>query len=195
MLFPKFYSSIILALLVLLSGCGNDSQEDSGFCSDSSARSGYPAGPYGLSEGDTLANLSFKDSGGNDFELGSLYEDGDARLLLISTGAGWCSACIEEQPLLEQWSTEYKDKGLRVVMTVFEDSSSQAADVAYANTWKNEYNLSIPVLADTDAQFGAYYNSDLAPMNMIVEACTMKIMRIIVGADSSAIETIIEAKL
>ena len=195
MLSPKYFRLLSLALLTCVVACGPETEGGEGVCADSADRSGYPQGPYGVNEGDTLANLSFKDSDGNDFALESLYQDGAARLILISTGAGWCSACIEEQPQLEAWAAKYKDQGLRVLMTVFEDSVSNKADVAYANKWKHDYNLTIPVLADGDAQFSSYYNSDLAPMNMIVEACTMKIVRIIVGAKTSDIETIIEAKL
>ena len=195
MLSPKYFRLLFLLISISLFACGSETEGGEGVCTDSADRSGYPEGDYGVKEGDTLANHSFQDSDGNEFALGRLYQDSAARLLLISTGAGWCTACIEEQPQLEAWAAKYKDQGLKVVMTVFEDANTIAADVAYANKWKSENNLTIPVLADGDAQFSSYYDASLAPMNMIVEACTMKIVRIIIGADASAIEAIIEAKL
>ena len=177
-------------------GCGTSGNDTgSGVCGESVDRTGYLEGPFGMQVGDTLANLSFVDSEGNPYALDTVFQDSDARLLLLSTGAGWCTACIEEQPQLQEWATNYASLGLRVIMTVFEDANTAAATVGYAATWKLQNNLTLPVLVDSEAKLSAYYDASQAPMNMIVEACTMKIVKIIVGADRSAIETIIEAKL
>jgi len=191
----KFGRFLVLLLAVGLMACGLDESSSGGVCQDTAARGAYPEGPYGIDAGDFLKDMTFQDSEGPDFTLESLHQDPAARLLLLSTGAGWCTACIEEQPQLEAWAARYKDKGLRVVMTVFEDALSQPATVDYAKKWKASNELTIPVLSDSGAQFSAYYDSSLAPMNMIVEACTMKIVKIVVGANPSAIESIIEAKL
>ncbi|MED5465126.1 MAG: TlpA disulfide reductase family protein [Myxococcota bacterium] len=192
----KFGCFLVLVLGLGLVACGLDeSSGGDGVCQDTELRGAYPEGPYGIDAGDFIKDMTFQDSEGTDFSLSSLHQDASTRLLLLSTGAGWCTACIEEQPQLEAWASRYKEKGLRVVMTVFEDALSQPATVDYAKKWKASNDLTIPVLSDSNAQFSAYYDSSLAPMNMIVEACTMKIVKIVVGANPGAIERIIEAKL
>ena len=176
-----FVACLMVACVVPESGSG-------GVCTEDSSRVGYPQGPYGTRIGDVITDTTFKDSSGEDFPLSTLYQDSGARLLLISTGAGWCTACIEEQPQLEQWAQTYKEQGLRVVMTVFEDALSMPATVETARKWKSDYDLTIPVLADETAFFSSYYDSSLAPMNMIVEACSMTILEIIIGSKPSEIQ-------
>ena len=176
-----FVACLMVACVVPESGLG-------GVCTEDSTRAGYPQGPYGNRIGDVLTDTTFKDSSGEDFPLSALYQDPDARLLLISTGAGWCAACIEEQPQLEQWAQTYQEQGLRVVMTVFEDALSMPATVETASKWKSDYDLTIPVLADETAFFSSYYDSSLAPMNMIVEACSMTILEIIIGSNPSEVQ-------
>ena len=178
----------ILVVAFMMVGCGTSEPESGGVCTDSSPRAGYPEGPYGTRIGDVLVDVTFKDSTDGDVSLSSLHQDGAARLLLISTGAGWCTACIEEQPQLQEWSQLYKDKGLRVIMTLFEDALGAPADGELASKWKSDHELTFPVLVDDTAFFSAYYDSSLAPMNMIVDACTMTIVEIIIGSKPSEIQ-------
>lgn len=192
---PKSGGLLVLMLALGLMACGVDESSGGPVCLESGARGSYPDGPYGTHAGDLLQDMTFQSSEGSTVTLESLHQDPSARLLLLSTGAGWCTACIEEQPQLEAWATRYKEDGLRVVMAVFEDALSRPATVDYAKKWKASNDLTIPVLSDSGAQFSAYYDSSLAPMNMIVEACTMKIVKIVVGANPGAIESIIAAKL
>src|SRR4051812_23157487 len=46
---------------------------------------------------------------------GEVEADQDAKAVLISFFATWCKPCKKEMPLLQQLSTEYKAKGLRVL--------------------------------------------------------------------------------
>ena len=127
--------------------------------------------------------------------LNDIYSDSSNKLLLVSTSAGWCSACIEEQPALEQLHQDYAGEGLVVMVTLFEDLEYQAVDGSYAQAWKDRYNLSFVVVADREFVFKDYYNTDATPMFMTVEIPTMTILRIETGFDSGAVTSIIEAKL
>ena len=149
------FGTLAGALLLILTGCGAEQSAPTGLCAVGEARTGYPSGPFGTRVGALLADHTFADSEGNDFSLSGLHQDGDARVILLSTGAGWCTACIEEQPQLEQWAQTYGEDGLRVVMTVFEDSIATPATVEYARLWKEEHGLTFPVLVDAAGHFGS----------------------------------------
>ena len=165
----------------------------------------YAPGPYGKIQGATLINHCFETSEGNYFSLADIYNDEGAKLLLITTSAGWCSACLEEQPYLQQWFTDHYNDGLRIVVTLFEDENLVPADSGYASDWKSRFSLTFPVVADPavafDAlendrtQMGWYYNTKLAPMQMLVNAKTMQILSLDVGATTDTLYEKIQGNL
>lgn len=160
-----------------------------------SDRSTYPAGPYGVAQGDVIDALSFTTPTGEAWGLADVFADTDASLLLLSTAAGWCTACIEEQGALEELAGTHGPAGLRVVVAVFEDRDYLPATPALAGEWQQDHGLTFPVVADPDFVLADYYDTALTPMNMIVDVNTMTILRISTGWDPSAITAIIEARL
>lgn len=182
-------------VLPLSSGCADD---ESGACREISAvpRAAYPAGPFGTSAGDTLANLSFADPNGTaTVDLQSLRAAGDKRLLLLVTSAGWCSACIEEQPELNRLYETYKDCGLEVMLSVFEDQDTNPATPALAAQWKSTYGNAFRVVADAPFVLKDYYDESYTPMVMFVDLETMKILSIATGQVDQATEGFILQKL
>jgi len=167
--------------------------------------SDYAAGPYGLIQGSTLINHCFETSEGEYLSLDDIYSDEGASLLLITTSAGWCSACIEEQPYLQQWYTDHYNDGLRIVVTLFEDENLVAATSGYASDWKSRFSLTFPVVADPAVAFAAlendrtqmgwYYNTKLAPMQMLVNTKTMQILSLDVGATTDTLYEKIQGNL
>lgn len=186
------WSRPVVALLALFAVVGCAGPAGSGAASD---RSSYPAGPYGVAQGDVIEPLSFSTPEGEPWGLGDVFADVDASLLLLSTAAGWCTACIEEQGALEELAATHGPAGLRVMVAVFEDRDYQAATPALAGAWAEEHGLTFPVVADPDFLLADYYDTALTPMNMIVDVNTMTILRISTGWDPSAITAIIEARL
>ena len=165
----------------------------------------YATGPYGAVQGSTLINHCFETSEGDYFSLADIFNDENASLLLITTSAGWCSACIEEQPYLQQWHTDHYDDGFRVLVTLFEDENLVPATSGYASDWKSRFSLTFPVVADPavafDAlesdrtQMGWYYNTSLAPMQMLVNTKTMQILSLDVGATTDTLYQKIQGNL
>lgn len=165
----------------------------------------YAPGPYGKIQGATLINHCFETSEGVYFPLADIYNDAGAKLLLITTSAGWCSACIEEQPYLEQWYKDHREDGLRIVVTLFEDENLVPANSGYASDWKSRFNLTFPVVADPQVTFDAlendrtqmgwYYNTSMAPMQMLVNAKTMQILSVDVGATTDTLYAKIQGNL
>jgi thiol-disulfide isomerase/thioredoxin len=184
----------IAALLSLLmsTGCGDEPVGEAACEVD---RSAYPAGPYGLSEGEIIADLVMTNLDESDYFLSALHAESSNRLLLVSTSAGWCTACIDEQPTLAQLHEDYTDDGLVVIVAYFENSEFQPATIETAGRWKEQFNLPFDVLSDPEFVFAPYYDSRLTPMNMLVDLECMEIIRITTGNDPSAIIAIIEAKL
>jgi thiol-disulfide isomerase/thioredoxin len=179
----------LLAACACLDGIGGDGDGDDG------PREGYPAGPYGVSEGDVIDELAFVAPDGASFTLREVYADGANELMLISTAAFWCAACAEEQPDLQELHQTYGADGLFAMVSVFEDEQTEPADAADAARWQSLHQVDFQVVADPGFVLDAYYDSSLTPMNMLVEVETMTIFRINTGWDPSAIRALVEAKL
>ena len=190
---------LAIAVGAMLMACGGEDGGDNGgdvcLTEASGDRSTYPVAPYGTSECAVIDNHSFTTADGSTLSLGDIYADADAKVLLLTTSAGWCPACIEEQPTLEAWHNTYGSQGLRVVGTLFADENDSPVGAEYAANWINNYSLTFPVVADTEQVLSAYYDSSKAPMNMIINVATMQIVRVIIGADTATVQSIIEAGL
>ena len=189
-------SLLALAPMLLSTGC-ETAEKSAGTREDAAPREGYPAGPFGVAEGALLMNHdTLVNSDGGAYSLQqNIYADGGNKLLLISTSAGWCTACIEEQPKLQGLYDEYYDKGLTVMVSVFEDSQFMPAAAANAEEWKSKYNLTFDVVADPSFVFKEYYDEQLTPMTMLVDVNTMKILRLETGFNESTVRAIIESQL
>jgi thiol-disulfide isomerase/thioredoxin len=176
---------------VLLCACGLAGDGPRG----PSDRTKYPGGPYGTAEGEVIDNLEFIAPDEKPVALGDIFADPKNRLLLVVTSAGWCTACIEEQPALQALHEENASRGLVVLVALFEDRDFLAADAALAAAWKDQHELSFHVVADPSFQLGDFYDSSLTPMNMFVDLDTMEILRITTGWDPTLVESIVEARL
>ncbi|MGZ6142739.1 MAG: TlpA disulfide reductase family protein [Myxococcales bacterium] len=56
--------------------------------------------------------------------------DQAAKAVLISFFATWCKPCKKEMPFLQQLSTEYKDKGLRVLSVAIDKDEAKWPQIA-----------------------------------------------------------------
>ena len=184
---------IAMLMLCCFWGCGPGSSDGDG--NTDVNRDAYPEGPYGVEEGDILDNLSFTEPDGSAFAFENVFSDPENKLLLLSTAAGWCTACREEQGALQSLQETHGDAGLYVMVTIFEDNSSIEVEDAFVQAWIEEYDLTIKVVGDAPFVMSNYYDSSLTPMNMIVDINTMEIVRKTTGWDPSTIDAIIEAKL
>ncbi len=187
-----------LLLCTLLPACvaeEEDSSADVGVQADQGPRENYPSGGYGVEEGAILEDHSFTEAMGEPLSLADIYGQEGNQILLISTSAGWCTACREEQSNLKSLYTDYHERGLEILLTVFEDSDFNPATVENARAWKTQYDLRFPVIADTENYFSKFYPPDSTPMNMLVEVEGMKIISIKTGWDESLTRAILDAKL
>lgn len=175
-----------------MTACGGTADGD---VAPGGTREGYPAGAPGVREGDVIANHTFVTAEGAPFALADVYRDARNRVLLVSTASEWCTACFADQPVLQAMHEAYGPRGLFVLLAVFEDADERPAGVAHAARWKERRRLTFTVVADTPFVLGAYYDSTLTPMTMLVDVDDMTILRVTTGLDESAVRGIIEARL
>ena len=195
------FSYILLTLSafsLFFTGC---LQEGKGLSTQSSirieARQEYPNGPYGLETGTTIDNLSFTTPEGQKIDLEDLYQVDHNRVLLVTTSAEWCTACIKEQPKLKELYERYSPFGLNVMVTLFQDDAFSPATPQLAQTWKDRYDLPFLVTADPlePSTFSPYYDINLTPMVMLIDVQTMKIIYLTQGFDEDQVVDLIESTL
>lgn len=198
---PLRYSSLILCLVMVTTCFSSCLQEGVGLQrgekSEYEPRKIYPDGPYGTAIGEVIEPLSFIDERDEPYSLNNVYEDDFNQLLLVTTSAEWCTACIKEQPTLEALYTEFKPRGLEIVVTLFQDREFEPANAELSARWKDKYGLSFPVIADpTDpSKFSPYYDVSLTPMVMLVDVSTMEIIYLTQGFDEDQVRGLINSQL
>lgn len=79
-----------LLLVAACEGSGDAGENDAGFSSDIALVDGYPAGPYGVVEGETIDDLGFYDPlTEQTVRLKQWFRDPKARLLMLVSTAAW----------------------------------------------------------------------------------------------------------
>lgn len=189
-----FVPALLLAVATGCAGTGSGPGGDGDGDGDTD-RTTYPAGPFGTAEGDVIDDLAFELADGSPFTFNDVYADPANKLLLLSTAAGWCTACREEQASLQALQDEHGADGLYVMVTLFEDNSYQPATGDFVQSWIDQYDVTFRVVLDEPFVMDAYYDSTLTPMNMYVDLDTMEIIRITVGWDPAVADAIIAANL
>lgn len=93
-----------------------------------------------------------------DFNLQSLegqsvkLEDFKDKILVLHIATTWCPFCNAEAPYLEKLYQEYKDKGVAVLIIDVKEPKELVQEKL-----KSKYNLSFPILLDTDGSVAASY--------------------------------------
>ena len=189
------YILILLLTAFTFIGCGGSAESDGGPAAITD-RTTYPEGPYGSTEGSVVKNHEMTNSDGEPYSfMDNIFADESTTLLLVSTGAEWCSACIEEQPVLDAFYNEYKENGLRIVEVIFEDINFEPADVEIALNWKEANEVSYDVVADPDFSFEIYQDRSLTPLVMLIEVNTMTIIKMSSGFDESLYDALVRSKI
>jgi AhpC/TSA family len=159
----------------------------------------YPAGPYGSGLGATLADHSFlgwhdplaagyDETKLEEVSLSEFYDpDGSKgiKLLWINASAVWCSVCRTEMKDIKNNGVraEFEPKGVKMLVTLFEDSRSGPAKPLDLHNWGSApaHSIDYPLVLDPGFKLGAFFTSDATPLNMLVDARTMKIVKATVG--------------
>ncbi len=160
----------------------------------------YPPGPYGRAAGATIANLSFlgwRDPRAANFdpqhlekvELADFYNpDGsksDVDFIVLNASAVWCSVCRSEYRHIinaDIYGT-YRPRGLEILGVLFEDVNYDPAKPSDLVVWGGPDGFDLPfgLVLDPAFKTGAYFGSDATPMNLLIDAHTMRIIEVTMG--------------
>ena len=200
----------LLAALTL--GCGSNAPEVPKELlggGSSCAAPDYPEAGIGTEPGDVAQNACFVGYRAPDrvapsephretVALSDYYDPAGTKgvtLLLLNTAAIWCSACVSEHRTLPEHQTELAAQGLVILSTLFQDSERNPASLEDVERWIAKFGTNFPMVADPDLALGAYASPDSAPLNMLVDPRSMKILRKYVGDQGSVMWPFIESEL
>lgn len=162
----------------------------------------YPPGPYGRGLGAVIENLSFlgwRDPVASGYDpaalqtvsLAEFYDPTGTRtkLIVLNASAVWCSVCRAEMQDMRARDTYsvYRGKGVEIVGTLFEDVEGGPAQPSDLQLWGSStaHTIAFPLLLDPAFKASVYFTSDATPLNMIIDATTMRIVFTMMGYDNS----------
>jgi hypothetical protein len=162
----------------------------------------YPAGPYGTGVQAVIEDFAFlgwRDPVAAGYDVNKLEQvrlsdfynpDGrsDVKLIWVNASAVWCSVCRSEMADIKSSGirANLAPKGLQLVETLFEDNSSGPARPSDLKNWGSApaHSIDFPLLLDPGFKLGAFFTSDATPLNMLVDAKTMKVLDATMGYSS-----------
>ena len=154
----------------------------------------YPAGPYGIVVGSTIADIQFRGLRnpknanfkfeGEKVEIISLHDFYNPtkdlsrpRALLVAASAGWCGPCRLEAAESMANYRYWQPRGAEFLTTLFDgETAGTPATPADGGGWAKDFKLEYPVVTDPNQKMGAYANLQAVPFNLVLDLTTMKIV-------------------
>ncbi len=110
------------------------------------------------------------------------------KLIWINASAVWCSVCRAEMRDIKNNGVHaaFGPKGVQLIVTLFEDNKSGPARPLDLHNWGSaaEHSIDFPLLLDPGFKLGAFFTSDATPLNMLVDARTMRVLDATMGYSS-----------
>lgn len=159
----------------------------------------YPAGPYGTRLGATIENLElygWRSPTGASFDLAraetirfSDYYNAEGvagqgvEYILLNVVASWCSVCRREYTEMasNQVYATLAPRGLEIIGVLYEDNNSDPSRFVDMSNWAQAFSVSFPFVNDPGFKTGRYFDRSATPMNMLIDARTMKIIEVGTG--------------
>jgi hypothetical protein len=165
------------------------------------ASEAYPAGPYGLQMGDTMADFAFmgyRDATGpyTQIQLSDYYDpDGTRgiRALYVTLGEVLCGACVGEAPHINDWKTQWGPYGTQFLSALWGGGAEVGnnawtggpATQATLDGWIAQYKITYTMVIDPTFQLGGGTEPQSNPNGYLVDPRTMKIVQYYMGAPGS----------
>jgi hypothetical protein len=195
----------------LSAACGTNAPElPPGFDAPASCVAvGYPDAPYGTEPGSVVSNACFegwrspaaaaaRNAALEPISLADFFDrdgTGKVRILLINTAAVWCSACRVEHEDLPAYAARLGPQGLAIVSALFQDQARNPAEPSDLSAWAETFGTNFPMVIDPDYELGRYASAETAPLNLVVDARTMVILRKYIGDQAAVMWPFIEGRL
>jgi hypothetical protein len=163
----------------------------------------YPAGPYGRGLHAVMEDIEFlgwRDPLAANYapealhrvRLSDFYDPTgtDIKLIVMNASALWCGVCESEMRQIknENLYERYRAVGVEFIGTLFEDFEGAPAKPVDLKTWGSARSrtMAFPLVLDPSLRMGAYFTSDATPLNLLIDARTMKIVHVSMGYDGSS---------
>ncbi len=114
----------------------------------------------GIDVGEKAVPFKLLTLDGKEVELESFAED---KVTLLVFGATWCPSCRHEIPLLKEFYTEFKDKGLNVLSVYIQESAKKVKSLA------DKKKINYPVVLDSNADVARLYKVLGLPLNIVLD--------------------------
>ncbi|MFT5353611.1 MAG: hypothetical protein ACI9KE_000811 [Polyangiales bacterium] len=133
---------------------------------------GDPGSPYGTSLGSSFLPFTMPTCGDVPFEFyGETEGFCDATFTVVSLAAGWCGPCRLEASLMQEYLVDgYAEHGVRVVVAVIQDNNLAEPTSEFCNRWVEQYELTNPVVYDTEGVTQIYFPDGSLPATLIVDS-------------------------
>jgi len=90
--------------------------------------------------------------------------DYQGRVVILNLWATWCGPCRVEMPGLENLYRRFRSEGLEILAVSLDKGSTDPIQ-----KFSDEYQLSFPVLVDSDGQVEGLYNSFTIPTTYVID--------------------------
>lgn len=135
----------------------------------------FPAGPYGLKVGETMADHAFVDRDGKPISLSDLRSRAGTKVILWSSGAEWCSVCKGEVRKLKELHITKARDGLVVFESLHESANRTPANLDTLKRWDTLFGgISYALAVEKSPPYANHANTN--PYVWIINAHTMKIL-------------------
>ncbi len=98
------------------------------------------------------------------------------RPVLVNLWASWCGPCRAEMPAMERIFNQYKDQGFLVLAV----NATNQDNVVDAQRFGETYDLTFPILLDTDGRVSALYQLRALPSSFFISP-DGKIQEVVIG--------------
>ncbi len=114
----------------------------------------------GIDVGKKAAPFTLLALDGKEVELDSFAKD---KVTLLVFGATWCPSCRHEIPLLNEYHSELKDKGLNVLGIDIQESTKKVKSLV------DKKKINYPVVLDSKADVARLYKVIGIPLNIVLD--------------------------
>jgi peroxiredoxin len=114
----------------------------------------------GVDVGKKAAPFKLLTLDGKEIDLESFSKD---KVTLLVFGATWCPSCRHEIPLLKEFYTEFKDKGLNVLGIDIQESVKKVKSLV------DKKKINYPVVLDSKADVARLYKVIGIPLNIVLD--------------------------
>ncbi|MDH3256969.1 MAG: TlpA family protein disulfide reductase [Nitrospinota bacterium] len=90
--------------------------------------------------------------------------DHKGKVVILNLWATWCGPCRVEMPGMENLYRRYRSEGLEILAVSLDKGSSDKVQ-----TFADEYQLSFPVLLDSDGQVESRYHTLTIPTTFVID--------------------------